>query len=109
MKIGRKKAWNSVLTFVVFLVSVFILVACAMGIFSEKPLFEKVGSLIFLIISIIGLKVVFNSLNKIFSDYPEFELTTDCLVIYDDSYYDRIPFSEMLGCEVHYPRRSLGY
>lgn len=108
MEVRRKKAFNLIITVAILPAIIMFFAASTYGIFTRSSFLEKLFCLVFLAISVVGLRSFFFSLSKIFSIYPEFELTKDTLLIYDNPHYDKIPFSEMLGCKTYYPPKSSG-
>lgn len=108
MVIKRKKALNAVSLIIASIALLLFFVVSLMGLFSDRSLLEKIAFFIFLTISVFGLRAGFLSLNKFFSSAPEFELTNNELLIYDNTFYNKIPFADMMDCKLYYPPRSSG-
>lgn len=53
-----------------------------------------------------GLRAGYRLLKKILSSNPEFELTNDEFVIYDNRYYDKVAFADMNDCKLYYGLKS---
>ncbi|UZR93468.1 hypothetical protein [Chondrinema litorale] len=72
----------------------------------ELPMFFKAFYLVFIWLAFMGIRSNYRYLLKIFSSNPEFELTENELIIFDNPKYDSIPFSEIIDCTLLYPSKA---
>ncbi len=106
MRIERKKFANIITLAIASFGLLIFLIASVYALFSEMSIYEK---FIFLFIFIVFSAVLYGiriPLTKILSSNPEFELLENELLIFDNPYFDKIPYNEMLECDIYYPPRT---
>lgn len=57
-----------------------------------------------LLLSLLGLASMIIPIKKLLSNKPEFEITEQDFIIYDNPKYERIPFSNIMACEIYKTR-----
>ncbi len=106
MRIERKKL-EGIITLIIALFGLLMFFTTSIfALFMDMPISEKLIFLLFFIISSFGLYTARTPLIKIFSSNPEFELSDNELRIFDNPYFDRIPYQEMLECDIYHPPRT---
>jgi hypothetical protein len=99
--IEKKKTSNILKLLFVLIVFIVLTGLCITGLISEEKnflIFIFFLPLLLFIRIIINLKAI---LKKLRSKNPEFELTENELIIYDNQEYNRIFYSEMIECKVY--------
>lgn len=106
MKIERKKTGNVVTLIISSLALLIFFIVSIVGLFSDKTIKVKLGFLFFLGISAIGLYSTITPIKKVLSNNPEFELAERYFLIFNNPYFDKIPYNEMVGCNLYHPPRT---
>jgi hypothetical protein len=108
MIVYKKKLGNALVLIICLAGLGMFFIASIWGLISDRPVGDKALSLLFFVISVLGLRACWKTLPKFFSTNPELELTEKELIIYDHPEYNRIYFHDMIDCSVfRAPRNSV--
>ncbi len=108
--IEKKKLSPGLLTVFLSFVFLMFLIAGITGLIQNAYKFnlEFYFSLLFIALSLWGIKKLVWSWGKLFSNSPEFEIDGYGLIVYDTlPRYSKIPFSDITGCDIFRVREEM--
>jgi hypothetical protein len=105
MVIAKKKSYNTFKLAISFAGLSLFFFFSAIGLFSDRPAPEKIVLSLFLLGSTYGLRMCWKGFQKLLSTKPEFELTNEAFILYDNVEYSKIKFADMADCWIFYTPR----